>query len=186
MSADVILDTAGVAPGDYYLYAANLQYLANFDEDEPTGGMMTKIVVTRRARRKTMKTIKNRHRASGALAIGAAGALVLLAPATRRRPGPRSTASPATTLQLHGQGRRGEHPGRRLHPLLGLPRTTTRRRRGSGGVGLPQYPGPTLILNQGDAVTISLDERAAVRAVHLDGVPGPRRDRRRRQRRDAH
>ena len=45
MSADVILDTAGVAPGDYYLYAANLQYLANFDEDEPTGGMMTKIVV---------------------------------------------------------------------------------------------------------------------------------------------
>ncbi len=45
MSADVILDTSGVAPGDYYLYAANLQFLANWNEDAPTGGMMTKIVV---------------------------------------------------------------------------------------------------------------------------------------------
>jgi FtsP/CotA-like multicopper oxidase with cupredoxin domain len=45
MSADVILDTATVAAGEYYLYAANLQYLANFDEDAPTGGMMTKIVI---------------------------------------------------------------------------------------------------------------------------------------------
>jgi len=44
MSADVILDTAGVAPGEYYLYAANLQYLANNDAPGP-GGMMTKIVV---------------------------------------------------------------------------------------------------------------------------------------------
>jgi len=46
MSADVILDTAGVAAGEYYLYAANLQYLANNDENEPSGGMMTKIVIT--------------------------------------------------------------------------------------------------------------------------------------------
>lgn len=45
MSTDVILDTAGVPAGEYYVYAANLQYLANFDEDQPTGGMMTKIVV---------------------------------------------------------------------------------------------------------------------------------------------
>ena len=45
MSADVILDTAGVPAGEYYLYAANLQYLTNFDEDAPTGGMMTKIVI---------------------------------------------------------------------------------------------------------------------------------------------
>ena len=44
MSYDVILDTTGLG-GDYYLYAANLQYLANYDEDAPTGGMMTKIVV---------------------------------------------------------------------------------------------------------------------------------------------
>ncbi len=45
MSADVILDTAGVPAGEYYLYAANLQYLANFNENAPTGGMMTKIVI---------------------------------------------------------------------------------------------------------------------------------------------
>jgi FtsP/CotA-like multicopper oxidase with cupredoxin domain len=46
MSADVILDTTGVPAGDYYLYAANLQYLANNDEVGPEyGGMMTKIVI---------------------------------------------------------------------------------------------------------------------------------------------
>jgi hypothetical protein len=41
MSFDVILDTAGVSAGTYYLYAANLQYLSNLDED--FGGMMTEI-----------------------------------------------------------------------------------------------------------------------------------------------
>jgi len=46
MAADVILDTTDIPVGDYYVYAANLQYLANFDEDQSTGGMMTKIVVT--------------------------------------------------------------------------------------------------------------------------------------------
>jgi hypothetical protein len=45
MSADVILDTAGVTPGEYYLYAANLQYLANNDEVADLGGMMTKIII---------------------------------------------------------------------------------------------------------------------------------------------
>jgi FtsP/CotA-like multicopper oxidase with cupredoxin domain len=45
MSADAILDTTGVPAGEYYVYAANLQYLANYDEDQPTGGMMTKIVI---------------------------------------------------------------------------------------------------------------------------------------------
>jgi FtsP/CotA-like multicopper oxidase with cupredoxin domain len=46
MSADVILDTAGVAPGDYYLYASNLKYLANNDEPGmELGGMMTKIII---------------------------------------------------------------------------------------------------------------------------------------------
>ncbi len=43
MSADVILDTAGVAPGTYYLYASNLNYLSNYQED--FGGMMTEIVI---------------------------------------------------------------------------------------------------------------------------------------------
>ena len=40
-SADVILDTTGIAAGTYYLYAANLNYLSNYDED--FGGMMTEI-----------------------------------------------------------------------------------------------------------------------------------------------
>ena len=45
MSADVILDTSGVPAGEYYLYASNLQYLANNDEARDLGGMMTKIVI---------------------------------------------------------------------------------------------------------------------------------------------
>ncbi len=40
-SYDVILDTTGVAAGTYFLYAADLNYLANGDED--FGGMMTEI-----------------------------------------------------------------------------------------------------------------------------------------------
>lgn len=40
-SADVILDTAGVAPGTYVLYTSNLNYLSN--DEEPFGGMMTEI-----------------------------------------------------------------------------------------------------------------------------------------------
>ncbi len=41
MAADAILDTTGVAAGTYYLYAANLNYLSNNNED--FGGMMTEI-----------------------------------------------------------------------------------------------------------------------------------------------
>jgi FtsP/CotA-like multicopper oxidase with cupredoxin domain len=43
MAADVILDTAGVAPGTYFLYTSNLNYLSNNEED--FGGMMTEIVI---------------------------------------------------------------------------------------------------------------------------------------------
>ena len=42
-AVEVILDTAGVAPGTYFLYTTNLNYLSNNDED--LGGMMTEIVV---------------------------------------------------------------------------------------------------------------------------------------------
>jgi FtsP/CotA-like multicopper oxidase with cupredoxin domain len=42
-TADVILDTAGVAPGTYFLYDARLNHLCNDEED--FGGMMTEIVV---------------------------------------------------------------------------------------------------------------------------------------------
>jgi len=42
-SADVILDTTGIAPGTYFLYTTNLNYLSNGQED--LGGMMTEIVI---------------------------------------------------------------------------------------------------------------------------------------------
>ncbi len=42
-SADVIIDTAGVPAGTYFLYTSNLNYLSNFDQD--FGGMMTEIVI---------------------------------------------------------------------------------------------------------------------------------------------
>lgn len=38
---DVIIDTAGVAPGTYFLYSTNLNYLSN--NEDPFGGMMTEI-----------------------------------------------------------------------------------------------------------------------------------------------
>jgi len=45
MSADVILETAGIPGGEYYLYASNLHYLANNAQAADLGGMMTKIVI---------------------------------------------------------------------------------------------------------------------------------------------
>jgi FtsP/CotA-like multicopper oxidase with cupredoxin domain len=42
-STDIILDTTGVAPGTYFLYSTNLNYLSNNDED--FGGYMTEIVI---------------------------------------------------------------------------------------------------------------------------------------------
>ena len=42
-STDVILNTAGVAPGRYFLYSTNLNYLSNNNED--FGGYMTEIVI---------------------------------------------------------------------------------------------------------------------------------------------
>jgi FtsP/CotA-like multicopper oxidase with cupredoxin domain len=42
-SADIIIDTAGVPAGTYFLYTTNLNYLSNFDQD--FGGMMTEIVI---------------------------------------------------------------------------------------------------------------------------------------------
>jgi FtsP/CotA-like multicopper oxidase with cupredoxin domain len=42
-STDVILDTTNVAPGRYFLYATNLNFLSNNEED--VGGYMTEIVI---------------------------------------------------------------------------------------------------------------------------------------------
>lgn len=41
---DAMIDTTGLSPGTYFLYAKNLQYLNNDTED--FGGMMTEIVIT--------------------------------------------------------------------------------------------------------------------------------------------
>jgi hypothetical protein len=40
---DVILDTADIEPGTYFLYTTNLNHLSNHNEDY--GGMMTEIVI---------------------------------------------------------------------------------------------------------------------------------------------
>ncbi len=42
-AVDVIIDTADVEPGTYFLYTTNLNYLSN--KDEARGGMMTEIVI---------------------------------------------------------------------------------------------------------------------------------------------
>ena len=42
-TADILIDTTNVAPGTYYLYTTNLNYLSNGPEDN--GGIMTEIVV---------------------------------------------------------------------------------------------------------------------------------------------
>ncbi len=42
-SVDVIIDTAGIAPGRYFLYTSNLNHLTNYTDD--LGGMMTEIVL---------------------------------------------------------------------------------------------------------------------------------------------
>ena len=39
----MLLDTAGVAPGRYFLYTTNLNYLSNNLQER--GGMMTEIVI---------------------------------------------------------------------------------------------------------------------------------------------
>jgi FtsP/CotA-like multicopper oxidase with cupredoxin domain len=43
-SAEVLVDTAGVPAGTYFLYTTNLNYLSNFEQDN--GGMMTEIVIS--------------------------------------------------------------------------------------------------------------------------------------------
>ena len=43
MSVDVIMDTATIAPGRYFLYTSNVTHLNNDQED--FGGMMTEITI---------------------------------------------------------------------------------------------------------------------------------------------
>lgn len=98
-----------------------------------------------------MKTIMNRHRTSGALAIAAAGALVLLGANAVGAQARVDGISDVTSFSFSaGAGELSTPDGGSIH-FWGYEDLGNNE-----GVGLPQYPGPTMILNQGDAVTISL------------------------------
>lgn len=43
-TADVLIDTTGIAPGTYFIYTTNLNYLSNGSDD--FGGMMTELVIS--------------------------------------------------------------------------------------------------------------------------------------------
>ena len=151
MSADVILDTSGVAAGEYYLYASNLHYLANNDEAADLGGMMTKIVITSRVRRNDMNRISKSFRASGALAMVVAATLVWLPAGSAEAQARIDGITGVTSFSFEaGAGEVSTPDGGSIH-FWGYQDLDAHE-----GVGLPQYPGPTLILNQGDIVTITL------------------------------
>ena len=100
-----------------------------------------------------MKSMSKRNRASGALAIGVAAALVLLAAGSAGAQA-RIDGIPAVTA-LNFTAKAGEvstPDGGAIH-FWGYQEDTN-----LGGLpdgALPQYPGPTLIINQGEAVTIN-------------------------------
>jgi FtsP/CotA-like multicopper oxidase with cupredoxin domain len=110
-----------------------------------------------------MKTMSTTNRASGALAIGVVAALVLLAAgsaaAQARIDGIMSDATGTVTdpVTLDFTAKAGEvstPDGGSVH-FWGY-EDLEPNASGHEGVGLPQYPGPTLILNQNDSVTITL------------------------------
>jgi manganese oxidase len=98
-----------------------------------------------------MKTTSIRNRASGALAIGLAAAVALLAAggagAQARIDGISGTNFSFTT----GTGEFSTPDGGSVH-FWGYQDTTG----AANPFGVPQYPGPTLILTQGQSVTITL------------------------------
>ena len=102
-----------------------------------------------------MKTKSKTNRASGALAIGVAAAFVLLAAGSAAAQARIDGISGQTNLAFTaGAGEVSTPEGGSLH-FWGYEDITVPD-GGSEGVGLPQYPGPTLILNQNDVVTITL------------------------------
>jgi FtsP/CotA-like multicopper oxidase with cupredoxin domain len=101
-----------------------------------------------------MTSMHIRNRTSGALAVAVAAALVLLAAggagAQARIDGITGTSFTFTT----GAGELSTPDGGSVH-FWGYQGTSTTD-GDANPFGVPQYPGPTLILNQGDTVTISL------------------------------
>jgi hypothetical protein len=105
-----------------------------------------------------MNTTTIHHRTSRALALAVAGALAVLgavsAEAQARIPGVAVTDG-ATLNFTAGEGEISTPDGGSIH-FWGYQDIDNHEGLGAPGVGLPQYPGPTLIMSQGDTVTISL------------------------------
>ena len=102
-----------------------------------------------------MKTMKERNRASGALAIGVAAALVLLAAGNagaQARIDGIQVADGATLAFTAKAGEVSTPDGGSIH-FWGYQEDTNIEGLPSGP--LPQYPGPTLIMDQGSTVTIN-------------------------------
>ena len=100
-----------------------------------------------------MKTMSKRNRASGALAIGVAAALVLLAAGSAGAQARIDGIVGMTTLDFTAKAGEVSTPdGGSIH-FWGYQEDTNDE--GLPGGPLPQYPGPTLILNQSDSVTIT-------------------------------
>ncbi len=98
-----------------------------------------------------MKTMSTTNRASGALAIGVVAALVLLAAGSAGAQAWIDGISGQTNLAFTAKAGEVSTPdGGSVH-FWGYEDLGNNE-----GVGLPQYPGPTLILNQNDNVTITL------------------------------
>jgi hypothetical protein len=98
-----------------------------------------------------MKTKRRTNRASGALAIGVAAALVLLAAGSAGAQARIDGIAGQTALAFTAMAGEVSTPdGGSLH-FWGYEDLGNNE-----GVGVPQYPGPTLIFDQGDAVSITL------------------------------
>ena len=174
-AADVILDTKDVAAGTYFLYVTNLNHLSNDTEDY--GGMMTEISCQRSIaiRRSEMKDgfvetfftqadsrrfNMNREVAKQAV-IGSVLALLLLAgvlPAAAAITG-------VTGTQFNLVAREG---------YVSTPDGGSVYSWGYAlDTGLMQYPGPTLIVNQGATITVTLKNELPAPAGNVSIVfPG--------------
>ena len=100
-----------------------------------------------------MKTMSNSNRASGALAIGVVAALVLLVAAGAGAQARIDGISGWTTFSFTAKaGELSTPDGGAIH-FWGYQDDDIRQPMPAGA--LPQYPGPTLIVNQGELITIN-------------------------------
>ena len=126
--------------------------------------MMTEIVIKLRRPGDGHEDIRNEH-ASGLRAVAVACAGLAAVPAQAAIDG-----ITGTTFNFTAKADYISDPRRQQHPHLGLC---------ANGTAPMQYPGPTLIVNQGDTVTITLTEPACRCPVSIV-FPGQARRRHRR------